>query len=247
MKFITEQYIRDVLKDKKLVEFHVPHDKILSPAAKDYLNQVRVRVCFDSPEPEKEAGGGRKYIDAFTGEVYKEKPECMTHLKGNELVFKDNERIIFRGELDHLQSQIVYAQASLDGTCSESLISDLEDVLVFVRNLMRAEVLDEPFGVDFGLLGLDSAALREQSHHPDKYFGVRAMTLPHYKMGKAYALLNLLRSQSRQAETAAVQAFRDERVVSRPDVVEALNRLSSGFHILCCRVLSNYYCTEGDT
>jgi ethanolamine utilization cobalamin adenosyltransferase len=247
LKFITEQYIRDLLKDKKLKEFHVSSDQILSPAAKDYLNQVRVRVCFDSPpdtsnstKAAQKGGEGRMYVDAMTGEAYGQKPECMTHLIGNELVFKDHGRIVFRGELDHLQSQIVYTQAMLNGRYPIKLVLDIEDALDYVRGLMRAEVLNEPVG-DVLLLGLDSAGLRDQSHHPDKHFGVKAMTLPHYEMGEAYALLNLLRSQSRQVEVAAVRAFRDGHEVLRQDIVQALNRLSSGFHILCCRLLSGYY------
>ena len=233
---------------------HVDHDSILSPAAKDYLNQVRVRVCFDPPAGGVRAdgansnlagpGGVKRYIDAETGEEYDEKPESMTHLIGNKLVYKDHGRIALRGALDHLQSQIVFAQASLFGSYPDKLIDDLEDVLAFVRNLLRAEVLDEPVG-DSLLLGLGSAELREQSHNPQKHFGVKAMTLPHYSMGAGYAHLNLLRSQSRQAEVTAVSAFRSGDEVSRQEIVLALNRLSSGFHIMCCRLLSGYYSSGG--
>jgi len=234
MKVITEQYVRDLLKENDLREFHVKHGSILSPAAKDYLNQERVRICFDPPN------SGKRFVDALTGESYEEKPECMTHLFGNKLVFKDHERIAFRGALDHLQSQIVFAQASLCKHHPEQLIDDLENALAFVRDLLRAEVLDEPVS-DLQLLGLSSAELRDQSHNPDKYFSVKAMTLPHYSMGDAYAHLNLLRTLSRQVEVSAVSAFRYGQEVSRHEVVLALNRLSSGFHIMCCRLLSDYY------
>lgn len=248
MKIVTEQFIRDLLKDKSIKEFHVERGSLLSPAAKDYMNQVRVRVIFDPPRAAEagdvgepaESGAGGRFTDAETGEYYDEKPECMTHLLGNKLVYKDHARIIFRGELDHLQSQIVLTQALLDGRSPDKLILDLGEVLAFVRNLMRAEVLDEPAG-DVLLFGMDGDGLRAQSHNPQKFFGVKAMTLPHYGMGEAYARLNLLRSQSRQAEAAAVAAHREGRTVTRTDIVTALNRLSSAFHILCCRLLSGYY------
>ena len=248
-------------------EYHVESGVILSPAAKDYLNQVHVRVLFDLPsggegpacreEPASRVstsgtssscagpgGGNRYYIDALTGEIYHDKPECMTHLTGNKLVYKDHARIVFRGALDHLESQIVVAQATLCGSYPEQLIDDLEDVLAFVRNLLRAEVMDEQIG-GAKLLGLSSAELREQSHHPDKYFGVKPMALPHYGMGAGFAHLNLLRSQSRQVEIAAVSAFRNGSTVTNQEIVLALNRLSSGFHILCCRLLSGYYNGSG--
>jgi len=250
LKVITEQYIRDLLKENHITEFHVESDKILSPAAKDYLNQERVRVCYERPTgsvgqisvsvSETCSDSGKHYIDAQTGEVYSEKPECMTHIAGNRLVYKDHRRIAFRGTLDHLQSQIVLAQALLCGVYSGKLIDDLENALAFVRELVRAEVIDEPVG-DFKLLGLDSAELRKQSHNPEEHFGIKAMTPPHYGMGEAYAHINLLRTMSRRVEVMAVKAFRNERVVSRQDIVQALNRLSSGFHIICCRLLSGYY------
>jgi len=233
-----------LLKEKELKEYHVEKGSILSPAAKDYLNQVRVRVLFDLPSGgaggDGSGGGNKHYVDALTGETYDEKPECMTHLIGNKLVYKNHARIVFRGALDHLESQIVVAQTRLNRQYSEQLVTDLEDVLGFVRNLLRAEVLDEPVG-DARLLGLSSAELREQSHHPDKHFGVKAMTLPHYSMGEGLAQLNLLRSQSRQVEVAAVDAYLSGNTVSNQEIVLALNRLSSGFHILCCRLLSGYY------
>ena len=294
MKVITEQYIRDLLKHDKIREFHVEHGLILSPAAKDYMNQERVRVFFDPPAERAGAGvdagaggtgagaggagagaggagtgngiagnsgagstravkdiegnsgtgaigGTGKFVDSETGAGYDEKPDYMTQLSGNKLVNKDHARIVFRGELDHLQSQIVLAQALLNGKCQDALLLDLEDALALVRTLLRAEVLDELVG-GVRLFGLDGEELRDHSHHSQKHYGVKAMTLPHYSMGESYALLNLLRSQTRQAEVAAARAFRGAgRTVTRPDMMYALNRLSSAFHVLCCRILSGYY------
>ena len=243
MKFITEQYVRNMLKEKKLVEFHVAHNQILTPAAKDYLDHMNIRVCFDQMEPEEEHINVGRYVDTETGKKYDSKPEFMTHLFGDKLVYKDNNRIVFRGELDCLQSLIVYVQTILVSRYPETLVRELEGVLAFIRNLTRAEVLDEPVG-DERLLDLDSEDLRYQSHHPDSCFGIEAMTPPHYEMGKAFALVNMLRSQSRQVEVAAVRAFRDGHTVSRQDIILALNRLSSAFHILCCRLISGHYDTS---
>ena len=244
LKVITEQYVRDLLKEEDLQEFKIECGQILSPAARDYLNQMRIPfgVAGDAPPrvPLHE-----QFVDAATGEKYDTKPEFMTHLHGNNLVYKDHKRIAFRGALDHLQSQIVFAQSSLCEKYPQMLINDLENVLTFVRNILRAEVLNEPLG-EKELLGLSDTDLRGQSHNPEKYFGVKAMTLPHYSMGQAYAHLNLLRSQSRQVEVIAVSAFRDGNAVSFEELILALNRLSSCFHILCCRVLSGYYCTDSE-
>ena len=246
MKVITEQFVRDLLKKEALKEFRVESGQILSPAAKDYLNQMRVRICNDRSTRcyDKSGGSELRFIDASTGEKYEEKPEFMTHLYGNNLVYKDHKRIAFRGALDHLESQIVFAQSLLCEDHPQMLINDLENVLGFVRNLLRAEVLGEAPG-EMLLLGLSDADLRKQSHNTEEYFDIKAMTEPHYSMGIAYAQLNLLRSQSRQVEVAAVSAFKDGKTVSFEELILALNRLSSCFHILCCRVLSGYYGTGG--
>lgn len=51
--------------------------------------------------------GQRTYIDAQTGAGYGEKPEHMTHLRGNLLVPKTHPRIAFRGQLVSLQAEII--------------------------------------------------------------------------------------------------------------------------------------------
>ena len=73
--------------------------------------------------------------------------------------------------------------------------------------MMRCDVLDEPFTME-KMIGLTHAELREQSHDPKRFFGVKAMVLPDYTMGRDYALLNQLRAAVRETEVAATEAFR---------------------------------------
>ena len=74
-----------------------------------------------------------------------------------------------------------------------------------------------------------------------KFFNIKQMLLPDYSMGKHYAMLNQLRTQIRETEVAANQAFRDGRKCTRPDIVEELNRLSSALHIMMCMYLGGVY------
>ncbi len=60
-------------------------------------------------------------------------------------------------------------------------------------------------------------------------------------MGKNYAILNVLRTQVREAEVLAAAAFHEPDGFRRTDIIEALNRLSSALHIMMCRELSGYY------
>ena len=252
--------------------YYVPDGRILSPAAKDYLNTMCIRFDPESRRPKNEERAGstrylnQNYSSKNTGPAggnhgdlsagsstamrfygyrthtpYREKPEAMTHISGNRLVMKDDPVIQYRGKLDAAQAQVVFVQSLIkaaDG-CPH-LLADLDDVLNVMRDLMRAEVMDDTLQKDT-ILGLTHAELRAQSHDPEKYFHVKPMYLPNYEMGTAYAGLNLIRTTVREAEVLAVHAFKRGTQVSRPDLVEQLNRLSSAVHILMCRYVAGYY------
>ena len=165
----------------------------------------------------------------------------MTHIEGNKLVMKDDPVIQYRGKLDTAQAQVVFVQSLIAaGDGCPHLLSDLDDILATLRDLMRAEVLNEPVGKTT-ILGLTHEELRAQSHDPEQYFGVPPMQLPSYEMGTAFAGLNLLRTTIREAEVLAVHAFKQGTSVKRNDLVEQLNRLSSAVHILMCRYRAGRY------
>lgn len=256
MKVITEAILRVELKATEPEVYYIPEGKILSPAAREYLQQRKIRISKDKPpaaaEPEApqtasaaapapQAPAAAKFIDDETGAFFTEKPEHMTHLHGNVLVPKADARILFRGKLDSLQAQVVLAQATIhEEGGSIKLIDDLGDILGVLREMMRCDVLGEDFKND-RIIGLSHEELRERSHDPMKFFGIEQMKLPDYTMGKHYALLNQLRTQIRETEVAASQAFRDGRKCTRLDIIEELNRLSSALHIMMCMYLGGVY------
>ena len=60
--------------------------------------------------------------------------------------------------------------------------------------------------------------------------------MPDAKDGRELLLLNRCRCVARQAELAAVEAFSDrEGNPTRPDILQALNRMSSMLYILMIR------------
>ena len=295
MKLISLDEIRAVIEAEPVRPdiFYVPEGRLLSPAAKDYLNTMCIRFDNESRRPKNEqraestrylnqnyisrsnttgqpvVGGNRGDLTTGSGVTtdnafgvtvarteapaklrfygyrthtpYGQKPEAMTHIEGNKLVMKDDPVIMYRGKLDTAQAQVVFVQsliAAADG-CPH-LLADLDDILATLRDLMRAEVLNEPVSKTT-ILGLTHEELRAQSHDPEKYFGVPPMQLPSYEMGTAFAGLNLLRTTIREAEVLAVHAFKQGTSVKRNDLVEQLNRLSSAVHILMCRYLAGRY------
>lgn len=252
MKVITEAVLRDELRASRPASYVVPKDKILSPAAREYLQQCKIRIVDErNPEKprtffergvrgEKEVLKG-KWVDFETGAFYDEKPEYMTHLYDNQLVAKDHRRIVFRGKLDSLQGLFILNQTILaDEMGSDGLMNDLSDLIGGLREMMRCDVLNVPLERP-RMIGLTHEELREHSHHPMKFYQVRQMVLPDASLGKVYALLNQLRTQVRETECTAVAAFRDEKGFQREDILEELNRMSSAMHIVMCKYLAGVY------
>lgn len=260
MKVITEALIRQEIKDSCPKMYYIPEGKILSPAAREYLNQQKIGIDFErnrkneeepvaeeavseasSPKVENNALPQAKYTDYETGASYYEKPEHMCQLFGNMLVDKNHPRILFRGKLDSTESEVVLAQSMIAMDPANVLVlRDLDDILKVLRELMRCEVLDEEFKLQT-IIGFTHEELRERSHATMKFYNIEYMKLPDYTMGSTYAWLNKIRASIRETEVAAVNAFKDKRRMDRNDIVEELNRLSSALHIMMLKYLAGEY------
>lgn len=232
MRLITEEEIMRVVAMEQPRIFYIPEGRVLSPAARDFLNRQLIRIDVEKNRDKNEAEERRCEPQ--------EKPEHMTHLMPGKLVVKDDPRIRYRGKLDSLQAEIVLAQCRISCSGKTRIAEDLEDVLAAVRELMPCEVRNEPCTRET-IIGLTFPEIREQSHDPKKFFGTKPMMLPSYKMGETFALLNSLRASVREAELMAVTAFRTETGIERTDIITVLNRLSGVLHIMMCRELSGYY------
>ena len=244
MKIVNEADLRAKLLAEKPQKYEVTADTFVTPAAKEYLadNNIELVVLNSAgtmtttPLPEM---GKFTYVDARTGEGYREKPEEMTHLRGNLLVPKTHPRIAFRGMLDVLEAEIMKVQLTARDRGYFALADDLQEVLEYTRRILAAEVKDSPLE-DQTLFGLSQSQIRENSHDVKKAFGINH-PIPDSKMGEPAVSLNLLRAHVRQAELSAANAFPLKGSEARPDILQHLNRLSSGVYILFCRVVSGFY------
>lgn len=256
MKAITEGALRIELRNTQPEVYYIPEGKILTPAAREYLQTRKIKIAKEGEQPKAApaapaaaapaaqaaavAAPRPKYIDHVTGAFYMEKPEHMTQLYGNVLVPKNHPRILFRGKLDSLQAEVVMAQVLIMESGMQKLVNDLDDILRVLREIMRCDVLNEEFHNET-MIGLNHAELRERSHNPQKFFNIQYMTLPNYTMGKEYALLNQIRTAVRETEVAAAQAFQEGNRYTRGDIIEELNRMSSALHIMMCMFLAGKY------
>ena len=213
-----ERAVRENLRNRegKRVFFLGKEDR-LTPSARDWLARERVSI-----QPAEEAKIHQYRL--LGGGFCEEKPEHMTHLHGDVLVYKTHPRIAWRGAMDTLEAELILCKLKTG-------LKPVQEVLDLGRRLIRCEVLDEPVGT-FTLDGLTEAQQRKQSHFPQEQFGI-AHFMPQAADGEEILLLNRARCIARQVELAAVAAFTDEKGnPTRPDLLRMLNRLSSMLYLL---------------
>lgn len=220
----TEENVRHNLRTRegRRVFFLGKKDQ-LTAGARDFLTRERIPIL-----PEEQARIQHYRLE--NGAVLEEKPEHMTHLTGDLLVLKTHRRIVFRGQMDTLEAELILCQLSVD----QETAAALGEVLALVRLLLRCEVLEEPVP-EQKLCGLTEAELRRHSHFPQEYYG-QPHFMPEAADGLVIAQLNRCRCTARMAERAAVATFTDEAGnLTRSDLVRAMNRLSSMIYVLMIR------------
>lgn len=242
MRVIDEEFLR-ANKITKGAKFELLSDDILTPMAKDYIEAMKIKVVKAKKTKQNSMPvddtfikkGKSIFVDATTGVVYKKKPENMTHLSGNKLVKKDHPRIVFRGKLDSLEAKIMEVQILACKNGLSQLVSDLGEVLDFVRQILGAEVKESAFDCN-ELFGLGFEEIHKMSHYPKDYLGI-GHPMPNYEMGEVAIGLNALRTKVRETELSAISAFNGKR----EDIVLALNRLSSAIYVLVLKLLAGKY------
>ena len=216
----TEEAVRANIRNREGKRvFYLASGDCLTPGARDFLSRQKIQVLspeMAKPEQYRLLGGG--YI--------REKPEDMTHLNGDILVKKTHERIAFRGTMDTLQAEIILCQLNVESGVAKKL----QECLELSRQVIACDVLDKPLHWE-RLLGLTPEELRSRSHRPQDYYG-QTHFMPSSADGTAVAWLNRCRCAARSAELAACRAFDTPEGSQRPDLLQGLNRLSSGIYLL---------------
>lgn len=198
--------------------FFLGQGDTLTPSARDWLTKERIDIL-----PAREAAI-HSYRLPDGGET-PEKPEQMTHLRGNILVEKTHPVIAFRGAMDTLQAEILLAQPAVDTATRQKL----EDVLTLCRNILRWEVMEEPVRAS-QMWGLSLDQIRQYSHFPQDHYG-QPHFMPSWQDGAGILQLNKARCAARAAELAAAHAFAGATGSCR-DLIQLLNRISSMLYLL---------------
>ena len=205
-------------RDGKRV-FYLGKGDQLTSSARDWLRRERIEIL-----PAEQAKPQRYCL--LNGGYVEQKPEHMTHLYGDVLVPKTHPRILFRGKMDTLESELILCQLA-----DKSLEGPVGEILGLARQIIRCEVLGEPLKWDT-LCGLTESEQRKRSHFPPEYYG-QPHFMPSFADGMVIARLNRARCAAREAELASVTAFADrEGNITRQDIPQALNRMSSMLYLL---------------
>ena len=216
----TESSVRDNIRNREGKRvFYLAGGDTLTPGARDWLRREKIEIlCPEEAKPER--------FRLLSGGYSEEKPEHMTHLNREVLVPKTHPRIAFRGAMDTLEAELILAQLSAPKSAGK-----LEEILSLARKIIRCDVLEEPLEVTV-LCGLTEQEMRHRSHFPQEYYGT-AHFMPSASDGEAMARLNRARCASREAELKACECFsdRDGRPTC-PDILQALNRMSSMLYLL---------------
>ena len=216
----TEENVRANIRNREGKRvFYLGKGDRLTSSARDFLTRERIEIL--SPElakPERYRLPNGAYLE--------EKPEHMTHLRGDLLVSKTHPVIRFRGKLDTFQGELILGQLEIPAEAKR-----LGEILDFSRHLIRCDVMQEPVSRE-KLCGLTEQELRHRSHFPQEVYG-KPHFMPEAADGITIARLNRLRSLAREAELAAAEAFTDpEGNCTRTDILRALNRISSMLYIM---------------
>ena len=219
----TEDMVRMNIRNREGKRvFYLGKGDRLTSGAKDWLTKERVEVL-----PAELAKPAEYRL--LNGAVFREKPEHMTHLRGDVLVEKTHPRILFRGKVDSLEAELVLCQLSC-----EKWRGCLGEILALARRLIRCDVLDEPVPEE-KLCGLTMEELRQRSHRPQDFYG-QTHFMPEFTDGPVVLALNRCRAMAREVELAAAAAFTDgDGNCARPDILRAMNRMSSMLYLLMIR------------
>lgn len=241
--FITEAWLRANHTLSEGSEIHLPADARLTPSARELLESRHMRIKFldaqgrmfvddeqHQPQPVHgltSSNSQPKACCELCRQEVTKKPDTLTHLTADKMVVKNDPRLGFRAALDSTIALTVWLQVEL----AEQWQPWLEDIRSRLGNIMRADAVNEPLAAQ-SIVGLNDEELHRISHHPLRYLGHDHL-VPEASQGRDAALLNMLRTKVRETEIVAAQVFINLRFeVLRPDILQALNRLSSTVYVM---------------
>jgi ethanolamine utilization cobalamin adenosyltransferase len=249
MSIVTESELRELWQNGRGLIPAFPPGTRFSPAAQDFLaahpSDVQLSEQLktpsggqDGPDWDKPSVfpvilSGPVPVCAECGQPLPHKPDHMTQIDAGHFASKASPRLALCGRVDGLQAQVMLTAAVARRFMLPELGRSLDSLAAYCRELLSAEYAFRP-AAPLTLLGKTENELQEMSHWPDKYLGFQHLT-PGPQDHEMLHWLNLLRTQAREVELAALQAFPADGLDPAGVGVSlrrGLNRLSSAVYVL---------------
>jgi len=244
MSVITESELRELWQNGRGQLPPFPPGTHFSASALDFLKTNRVEVRYETAPAVQNADWdkpgsfpvvltGPAPVCSECGQPLHTKPEHLTQIDAGHFAPKTSPRLVFRGRVDSLSALTMLTASVARRFELPELARQLDTLTAYCREIISAEYNLRPAAA-LTLLGKSEAELHEISHWPDKHLG-----LPHLVPGahehEILHWLNVLRSQAREVEIVALQAFPPDALDPAGvgvSLARALNRFSSAVYVL---------------
>lgn len=229
---ITESELRELWRDGKHVLPPFPLGTRFTPAAQDFLKDHHVEIRLEvapslSPRPSSSnpvSLSGPVPVCSVCGQPVYDKPEPVTQLDADHVAPQAPARLKLRGRVDSLHALVMLVAAEARRYQLPRLADGLDTLAAYGREIQSAEYHTHPVQ-PLVLLGKTEDELHDISRWPDKHLGLAHLT-PGAQDHAIVHWLNYTRTQVREVEILALETE------AAPDVVRALNRLSSAVCVL---------------
>lgn len=247
MTIITESELRELWQHGRGQLPAFPPDTRFSDSARDFLRLYRSELQsaehshlpaeWDKPGTFPVVLSGPMPVCAECGQPVEHKPGHMTQLDAGHFASKTTPRLILRGRIDSLHAFVMLVAAKARGFQMNTLAGHLDTLAAYCREIMSAEYnLRQP--ASLSLLGQNEQELHQISHWPDRHLGIQHI-VPGPEDHEILHWLNVLRTQAREVEVVALDAFgssHDHDHGDRQDfgarLSQALNRFSPAVYVL---------------
>ncbi len=254
MTFITECELRELWKNGRgsLPSF-APGTRF-SASALDFIKTEKINILYSQSQSGQEIPPGTiSFYEAEwdkpgvfpvvlsgpvpvcneCGQPLYSKPDHMTQIDSGHFAPKTTPRLVFRGRVDSLNALVMLVGSTARRFELPELAQQLDSLAAYCREIMSAEYHWRQVA-RLTLMGKSEEELHEISHWPDRFLGIQHL-VPGPHDHEVLHWLNLLRTQCREVEIVALQAFPtsdNETTQVGYRLACALNRLSSAVYVL---------------
>ena len=256
MSLLTESQLRFELKSTDLdamKEFWVENGTVVTPAARDFLREHRIALCYGEVPTNKTEHSSVSCQDSSCNVDHREEKDAGADLQvfvpaqGDKAIAEINGEpeqknktlpmLRLHSKLESLEARMLEVQLTFQKQGALQAVEQLGSTLEYTREIVRCLVqrkeLEDPT-----LFGMNSEEISLRSQNPQQYYGI-----PHFSVrlehGEGVVLLNTLRAQARETELDAYEIFQDDcGAEQREDILRGLNRLASFFYVMMFQMLT---------